>query len=157
MTTEEERKLNEQAYVSDAHEIINNFCTHNNAKGIRGIGFVPQQPKSDRTYDLDKMYLAIEAQDYDELINRAKEYGKKTKMYDESFVSTYARYVQDVFFNYAMDNDTLVQYDTAVNVLPPNKYYCKKLRDNAREAENQSCWLVNEVNKKVLYNRKFQR
>lgn len=156
MTTEEERKLNEQAYVSDAHEIINNFCTHNNAKGIRGIGFVPQQPKSDGTYDLDKMYLAIEAQDYDELIKRAKEYGEKTKMYDESFVSVYARYVQDVFFNYAMDNDTLVQYDTAVNVLPPNKYCYKKLHDDARQAENQRCWLVNEVNKKVMYNRKFQ-
>lgn len=57
MTTEEERKLNEQAYVSDAHEIINNFCTHNNTKGIRGIGFVPQQPKSDGTYALIKCTL----------------------------------------------------------------------------------------------------
>lgn len=157
MITEEDRKINEQTYVNDAHEIINNFCTHNNAKGIRGIAFVPQQPKLDGTYDPDKMYLAIEAQDYDELIKRAKEYGKKTNLYDESFVTIYARYVQDVFFNYAMDNDTLVQYDTEVNVLPPNKYYYKKLRDDARETENKSCWLVTEVNKKVLYNRKFQR
>lgn len=156
MIAEEDRKINEQTYVNDAHEIINNFCTHNNAKGIRGIAFVPQQPKLDGTYDLDKMYLAIEAQDYDELISRAKEYGKKTNLYDESFVSIYARYVQDIFFNYAMDNDTLVQYDTEVNVLPPNKYYYKKLRDDAREKENKSCWLVTEVNKKVLYNRKFQ-
>lgn len=157
MTTEEEQKINEQAYVSDAHEIISHFCTHNNAKGIKGIGFLPQQPKSDGTYDLDKMYIVIEAQDYDELIKRAEEYGEMTKLYEESFVSVYARYVQDVFFNYAMDNDTLVQYDTEVNVLPPNKYFYKKLRDEQRQAENQSCWLVNEVNKKVMYNRKFQR
>lgn len=157
MITEEERKLNEQTYISDAHEIINHFCTHNNAKGIRGIGFLPQQPKSDGTYDLDKMYIVIEAQDYDELIKRAEEYGEKTKLYEESFVSVYARYVQDVFFNYAMDNDTLVQYDTEVNVLPPNKYFYKKLRDDARKAENQNCWLVTEVNKKVMYNRKFQK
>ena len=63
MTTEEERKLNEQAYVSDVHEIINNFCTHNNAKDIRGIGFVPQQPKSDGTYDLGETCRCPKGQD----------------------------------------------------------------------------------------------